>query len=247
MTSPIPSEPRTPELYHAPIAAALWITVGGILMIYVVQLALGPLLGIAGVGIAFVATIAAMLLAARAGGFSLGLVRPRARFVLAGVLIGISCWYLELELVVRIQQWLPGDTKPLEQAVARTPLAVALIVLALLPAIGEELVFRGVLARALGGRHRLALGVIGSAFAFALYHLNPIQMAGVFPLGLALGFLALRSGSIVPGMIAHLLNNAIVLVLQHITVIDDHPELTLIAAAVLFAGGLALATPGVSA
>lgn len=245
MTSPIPSEPRTqPELYHAPIAAALWITVGGILMIYVVQLVLAPVIGIAAVALAYVAAGAAMILAARTRGVTLGVRRPAARFVLAAVLIGISCWYLEVQVVLQLQRYLPGDTKHLEQAVASTPLALSLLVLGLLPAISEELVFRGVLTRAFGPR--AWLGIVVSAVVFSLYHLNPPQMVGVFPLALALGFLAVRARSIVPGMIAHLLNNAIVLVLQRVTIVDDHPELTLLAAFFLFGGGLALAAKGVA-
>lgn len=246
MTSPIPSEPRTlPELYHAPIAAALWITVGGILMIYVVQLVLTPLIGISAVGLAYVAAGVAMVLAARARGATLGVRAPAARFVVAAVMIGISCWYLEVEVVLQLQRYLPGDTAHLERAVAATPLAVSLIVLGVLPAISEELVFRGVLTRAFGPR--TWLGIIVSAVVFSLYHLNPPQMVGVFPLALALGYLAVRARSIVPGMIAHLLNNAIVLILQRVTIVDTQPELTLVAAFVLFAGGLGLASTGASA
>jgi len=247
MTSPIPSEPRTqPELYHAPIAAALWITVGGILMIYVVQLALLPVIGVSAALLAYAAAAAAMVLAARTGGFSLGVRRPGGRFVLAAVLIGISCWYLETEVVVALQRYLPGDTKQLERAVVETPLALSLIVLALAPAISEELVFRGVLTRSLAAR-RGWLGVVVSALVFSLYHLEPPHMLGVLPLGLALGVLAVRSGSIVPGMIAHFLNNAIVLLLSRVTVVDSHPQLTLIAACLLFAGGLVLAHVGAAA
>jgi membrane protease YdiL (CAAX protease family) len=247
MTSPIPSEPRTqPELYHAPIAAALWITVGGILMIYVVQLALVGIVGIVAVALAYVAAGAAMILSARAGGFSLGVRRPAARFVLAAVLIGISCWYLEVQVVIHLQRYLPGDTKPLEQAVATTPLALSLIVLGLLPAVSEELLFRGVLARAFGAR-RAVLGIVVSAVVFSLYHFIPLQMVGVFPLGLALGMLALRAGSIVPGMIAHLLNNATVLILQRVTVVDSHPQLTLVAAFLLFAAGIVITHTGAPA
>ncbi|MEO8552995.1 MAG: CPBP family intramembrane glutamic endopeptidase, partial [Kofleriaceae bacterium] len=212
----------------------MWITVGGILLIYVVQLALAPLIGVTAALVGYVAAGAAMALAARAGRFSLGVRRPRARFVVAAVLIGISCWYLETEVVLTLHRYLPGDTKHLERTVEATPLALSLIVLALAPAISEELVFRGVLARCFD-RRRAWLGVIVSAVVFSLYHLNPPQMVGVLPFGLALGFLAVRTGSIVPGMIAHLLNNVIVLLLQRVTVIDHHPELALIAAFLLFA------------
>jgi len=246
MTSPIPSEPRTqPKLYHAPpqIAGAVWITVGGILTIYALQLGLAPAIGgLAAAAVGFVAVAIELVAAARLGHFSLGLRRPAPRFVLAAVLIGLACWYLEIQLVVHVHP--PGDTTRIAEVVERTPLPASLVVLALLPAIGEELLFRGVFARSLT---RLpVIAILGSAALFSIYHLVPAQMLGTFPLGLALGLLAVRSGSIVPGMIAHLFNNATVLVVErmNITAFDLHPNLALAGAAVLVAGGGALALPG---
>jgi membrane protease YdiL (CAAX protease family) len=246
MTSPIPSEPRTqPQLYHAPphVAGAVWITIGGILTIYSLQLGLGPLIGgLAAAAVGFVAIALEMVIAARVGRFSLGVRRPAPRFVLAAVLIGLACWYLEIQLVVQVHP--PGDTTGIEQVVERTALPASLIVLALLPAISEELLFRGVFVRSLA---RLPIvAVVASAALFSLYHLVPAQMLGTFPLGLALGLLAVRSGSIVPGMIAHLLNNATVLVVErlNITAMDLHPNLAFASASVLVLGGVALAMTG---
>jgi len=243
MTSPI--EPRTQtKLYHAPpqIAGAVWITVGGILMIYALQLGSGGLLGALGAA-AFGFVMVAFVIrgAARIGGFSLGIRRAAPRFFIAAVLIGLACWYLEIQLVLHVRP--PGDTAPIARVVEQTPLGLSLIVLALLPAIGEELLFRGVLARSLARWPVVA--VVGSAVLFSAYHLVPAQMLGTFPLGLALGLLAVRSGSIVPGMIAHFLNNATVLVVERLDVstIDRHPNLVFIGAAVLVAGGVALAVP----
>jgi CAAX protease family protein len=246
MTSPIPSEPRTqPQLYHAPphLAGAVWITVGGILTIYAIQVGLGAAIGgLTAAALGFVVVAIAMVIAARIGRFSLG-VRPAApRFVLAAVLIGLACWYLEIQLVLQLHP--PGDTSRIEQVVEHTALPTSLIVLALLPAISEELVFRGVLARSLTRFPIVA--VVVSAALFSLYHLVPAQMLGTFPLGLALGLLAVRSGSIVPGMIAHLLNNATVLVVErmNITAMDLHPNLAFASASVLVLGGVALTMTG---
>ncbi|HEY6035958.1 MAG TPA: hypothetical protein VIV58_16900, partial [Kofleriaceae bacterium] len=80
MTSPIPSEPRTQtKLYHAPpqIAGAVWITVGGILTIYALQLGLAPAIGgLAAAAVGFAAVAIELVAAARIGQFSLGLRRP---------------------------------------------------------------------------------------------------------------------------------------------------------------------------
>jgi hypothetical protein len=70
------------------------------------------------------------------------------------------------------------------------------------------------------------------------------------PLGLALGLLAIRSGSVVPGMIAHFTNNAIALVLSRdelpavSRVLGARPAISLLGAVVVLAFGVALTAKG---
>jgi membrane protease YdiL (CAAX protease family) len=139
-------------------------------------------------------------------------VRPaRARFHAAAVLVGVGHWFPALVVV-----WLISVSEHRESAEAtRTgPWLPALGVIAILPAIVEELVFRGVLARALARRHGAALGVVASAIVFSAYHLSLGQALPTLLLGLELGFIAVRADSGVPTMIAHAMNNAIVLALD---------------------------------
>ena len=213
MTSP--SEPRTPlQLYHAPppLAAAVWVTIGAVAVIYVLQVVLSsllePLVAVAG---AYLATIAVLAGAARLGRFGLGVRPPPARFVIAAVLVGLTAWYIDLQLVLWLQPG--GNPARLERLVERSALAPSLVAIALLPAIAEELVFRGVLARALATRS-VGVAIVGSALVFSAYHVLPTQIVATFPLGLALGTMAVRSGSVIPGMIAHFLNNATVIVIS---------------------------------
>lgn len=248
MTSPKPSDPRTQrQLYHAPLraAAAAWITGGGILTIYAIQIAFAPLVGgLIAAAIGYVAVIAMMIVIARQRGFSLG-VRPAVpRFWIAAVMIGIAAWYVDLRVVKQLQ--LRGEPETLQHIVDISPLPATLIVIALLPAIGEELVFRGVLARAIVPRSAI-LAIVVSAVVFSAYHVAPPQMAGTFPLGLALGVLAVRSHSIVPGMVTHFINNAVVLVLSRVdvpgvtTLLTRHANGALVGAGALMVGGVLLA------
>ena len=254
MTSPIPSEPRTSsQLYHAAprAAVAIWITAGAIATIYASQVLLAssgvPVL-VAAAG-SYALTALLVLGAARRTQTSLALGAPRARFVLAAILIGVAAWYIDLRIVTWLQP--PGETKQLEQLVERSSLVPSLLAIAVLPAVCEEMVFRGLVARALG-RYSLAAGIVGSALVFSAYHLLPIQMIATFPLGLALAVLALRSGSVVPGMIAHLLNNATVIVVSRDDApwlghaIDRSPDGILLVAIAMVAVGVALAAKGVA-
>jgi hypothetical protein len=88
----------------------------------------------------------------------------------------------------------------------------ALIAVALLPAVFEEILFRGVL---LGGMKQF--GEVKAALLcgalFALYHQNPPQTVYQFICGTAFAFIAMRSGSILPTVLSHFLNNAFILCL----------------------------------
>ena len=78
----------------------------------------------------------------------------------------------------------------------------------------EEVVFRGAVIRSLlGWRDRKALAVVISAAIFALAHVNPAQMSHAFLLGLLLGWVFVRTGSVVPGIVIHGTNNLAVFIL----------------------------------
>ncbi|CAN5398576.1 CPBP family intramembrane metalloprotease [soil metagenome] len=88
-------------------------------------------------------------------------------------------------------------------------LLINLLIIAVLPAISEELMFRGVIMRLFtelsGNRH---VAVFLSAFLFSAIHM---QFFGFFPrfaLGLLLGYLVMWSGNLKLSMLAHFINNA---------------------------------------
>ncbi len=87
-----------------------------------------------------------------------------------------------------------------------------LLVVAVLPAVFEEIMFRGVL---LGGLRSFgeAGAVLFCGALFALYHQNPAQTLYQFCCGAAFALIAVRSGSVLPTMLSHFFNNALILVL----------------------------------
>ena len=98
------------------------------------------------------------------------------------------------------------------RAAGGLPLLLACVALA--PAICEEVLCRGTLLS--GMRHSLGKwgGVIMSSFLFAVLHLSPERFLPQFTIGIALGVLTLRSGSLLPAMIVHFGHNAALLLLQ---------------------------------
>ena len=84
------------------------------------------------------------------------------------------------------------------------------LTLAIMPAIFEEIFFRGILLNALSKKHTL-LSVITVSLCFSLYHCNLSQFVYQFIYGVAFSFVAISLKSVIPCIISHFLNNFIVL------------------------------------
>jgi len=75
------------------------------------------------------------------------------------------------------------------------------------PAISEELAFRGVILQGLRSRLGASSAVVVAAVLFGAIHIDILQGLGAIVIGIYLGYLTVRSGSIVPAMVAHGVNN----------------------------------------
>lgn len=149
------------------------------------------------------------------------LSRPDPRGLLAAVCFGCSTWILGLAWVQLQPRFLPMDSevaRTLEQQLAWmleiNPL-VLVFFLAVVPALCEELFFRGY---ALSGL-RSGLGKTGAvvvvALAFGMTHYSAQRLVTTTALGLLLGMLVVQYGSIWPAMLAHLMHNALSILATH--------------------------------
>lgn len=90
------------------------------------------------------------------------------------------------------------------------------IALGLLAPIVEEMVFRGAILRklleAFQGR-RAWIAIVLSALLFALAHGNIAQGIHAFIIGLVFGWMYMRTGSIIPGVVFHWVNNTVAYVM----------------------------------
>jgi membrane protease YdiL (CAAX protease family) len=71
----------------------------------------------------------------------------------------------------------------------------------------EELVFRGFLQVPLEQKGDVTRAVVMSSLAFTIFHANPFWAVQIFIMGMILGYLAWRTGSVIPGIIVHGVNN----------------------------------------
>lgn len=81
------------------------------------------------------------------------------------------------------------------------------LTIALMPAIAEEVLFRGIVLPAFNKKYGKVVAIVASALIFGIYHMNWIQGVYAFILGLALGYIFVKTGSIFVTMIFHFLNN----------------------------------------
>ena len=109
-----------------------------------------------------------------------------------------------------------GLTRFLTQLTTGGRLLAAVLVIGAVPAVAEELMFRGVvqqnLVRWFGSRHA---GVWAAAAIFSAVHFQFFGFVPRFVLGLGLGYLYEWSGNIVVPMAAHFTNNAFQVVLLY--------------------------------
>ena len=91
---------------------------------------------------------------------------------------------------------------------SRNPLG--LLSIALLAPILEEMLFRGAIEGRLLRMWQNPWGaIIVSSLVFGVVHMNPAQIPFAFLLGVMFGWLYYRTGSLLPGIIGHVLNNSV--------------------------------------
>ena len=106
------------------------------------------------------------------------------------------------------QMGLPNTMEETFIAMSRNPFGVLSI--ALLAPLLEELLFRGAIQ---GRLHEAGLhpwrAILISSLIFGVAHMNPAQIPFAFLLGTMFGWLYYRTGSLLPGIIGHVLNNSV--------------------------------------
>ena len=183
-----------------------------------------------------------------------GLPQP-LRTVPAVLLLTLGGWILSAEIGILTNRAVPMP-KVFEEVFralfnGRNPIGLFLAIVVAAP-LFEEITCRGIVLPALRKRWGTGIAIAGSAVVFGAMHMNPWQFFYATILGLTLGWLRVQSGSILPGILLHALNNGISWVLiVHPTLFpngqalaDDQlqelPASWLLAAAGLLPAGLLL-------
>ena len=84
---------------------------------------------------------------------------------------------------------------------------------AVIAPLGEELLFRGFLQQFLEKHWKdVTRAILVTALFFALIHMNPYWFVQIYILGIMLGFLSWKTGSVLPPLILHGMNNSFAMI-----------------------------------
>ena len=179
---------------------------------------------------------------------TLRLSSPAPRTVALSALLGGALWVLSIGLM-ELQSLIwppPPEYLELFRAIHRAlkpsgalDALVSIAVIAIGPGVLEEVVVRGLLLPSLVGRLGPAWAILASAFLFAAMHVDPYRFLFTFTIGLILGALRLRTGSLWPPIVAHVTLNTLTFLI--VPLVDDPTQTTytpqpLLGVAALLAG-----------
>jgi sodium transport system permease protein len=143
---------------------------------------------------------------------------PAPRYLALGAALALALNPLVNELRPIVEALFPisqAIKETLGQMMAQVPsLGVAIVLFAAIPAVCEELAFRGFILTGLERGHRTRSAILLSALLFGFLHVLLSLFQQLFNaalLGIVLGLLAVRSGSILPGILFHFINNGLAL------------------------------------
>ncbi|MBS1903040.1 MAG: CPBP family intramembrane metalloprotease [Bacteroidetes bacterium] len=139
--------------------------------------------------------------------------------VVGGGLDGL--WHSFLKLFPSLFDTLVGLQKQLDDLMSNVTTAhssgeliILLIGISAVPAIAEEAFFRGFIQthieRSGKGRPRPIVALVITSLLFGAMHMSPLNLPGLVAMGAALGWLAYRTSDLRVSMLAHAMNNGLI-------------------------------------
>ena len=143
---------------------------------------------------------------------------PRPLSVIGSVITWLGGFIIMLIMAYVIEVFWKGTAKLQENDVLMLiegkPLWIIIAVVALTPAICEEIVFRGFVFGTLSNKFKPVTAIIWTGILFGAYHLSVEKLITVGFLGVIMAYVVYKTGSIFLSMIMHFCNNAIAMVVS---------------------------------
>ena len=142
--------------------------------------------------------------------FSLKL--PKIKHLFGAIILGVGGICLNLVTSSLLSMAFPSDSEMLNeqymQLLDGVSFVPGLLLMALLPAVCEELMYRGYMFTAFKSRMSIPKAIIIVSLLFGISHMSMIKILPTALLGVALAYMVYKSESIVTSVIIHFLNNA---------------------------------------
>jgi len=155
------------------------------------------------------------------------------------------------KLIEPIRRMLEEMMSALLQSKTIPELLFVITVVAFVPAIVEEFMFRGLVQKSFSRSLKPLGTVLLTGTIFGLYHLNPFEVVPLIGIGCFLSFLRYRSVSVVLPVLIHFLNNLLAVVAEILKVGDekimiapttDQPGVLIVLAQLVIFGALFVAS-----
>jgi sodium transport system permease protein len=138
------------------------------------------------------------------------------------VLLGVTLHPMYVMLAESISYMYPvseqaaSAMKPFAEQISSAPWMTVIFLMAFVPSICEELAFRGFIFGGLVRERGRLRAVVITALLFGISHGVLQQSIAATIMGLLLGWIALKTGSVLPGMLIHFTNNALSVSMERI-------------------------------
>lgn len=139
--------------------------------------------------------------------FSLRLANPK--YFVAGLFIIVGGLSLGILLTAFASMIFGAEVATDDGGLLGDKFWLTLFVVAVLPAICEEMLFRGYLLSAFRRNQKAIVALVTVAVIFGIYHMSPVRFFTTGFLGFLMCYMCYKSGSILPGMLMHFLNNGL--------------------------------------
>ncbi len=137
---------------------------------------------------------------------------PKLKDMAGGFILYIGVYSLMLVvsfILISIFPQSAENTAMTFDALMEQPFVLVVLVMTVMPAIGEELYFRGLIFGSLRHRYSAVWAIVISSVIFGVFHLSLVKIIPTGMLGACFAYVANISGSIYIGMFLHFFNNLV--------------------------------------
>lgn len=135
---------------------------------------------------------------------------PKIKNVLGGLILYVGVYAIMLVVSYVLVLMFPESAENTQMTfdiMMEQPIILVVLVMAVMPAIGEELYFRGLIFGSMRHRYKAVWAIVISSVIFGVFHLSIVKILPTGMLGACFAYIIYTSGSIYIGMFLHFFNN----------------------------------------